>query len=298
MPNTEELRHRFLNKLWELFRLDEPDLDFGFYRIMHTKAKEVKDFLEKDLLSVISEEIGEFKDSDIETVERELSLAIQMAKKYGAPNPEEAPAVEQLKVKLEHVIANSNIEAEVYDHLYRFFERYYDGGDFLSRRYYTRETPGRASPFVIPYNGEEVKLHWANADQYYIKSTDHFSNFTFDLMQATDLRKRNAGLSQIDDEHSTMRVHFCVVEASEGEHGDIKVADNKARHFVLSRENPVEFTEQGELRVNFEYRPYTEKGVTKDKLQAKLNDESVQTIFDKLHLYYTTTPPPIAHQNI
>ena len=40
----------------------------------------------------------------------------------------------------------------------------------------------------MPYNGEEVKLHWANADQYYIKSTEYFSNFTFDLRQAEEIR--------------------------------------------------------------------------------------------------------------
>lgn len=35
MPNTKELRDRLLRKLAELFQLDQPDLDFGFYRIMH-----------------------------------------------------------------------------------------------------------------------------------------------------------------------------------------------------------------------------------------------------------------------
>ncbi|WP_297407121.1 hypothetical protein [uncultured Akkermansia sp.] len=44
MPSTEQLRSRLLKKLSELFQLDQPDLDFGFYRIMHAKAQEVQEF--------------------------------------------------------------------------------------------------------------------------------------------------------------------------------------------------------------------------------------------------------------
>lgn len=36
--------------LKELFQLDQPDLDFGLYRIMHAKAGEVTQFLDRDLL--------------------------------------------------------------------------------------------------------------------------------------------------------------------------------------------------------------------------------------------------------
>ena len=35
MPSAEQLRSRLLKKLSELFQLDQPDLDFGFFRIMH-----------------------------------------------------------------------------------------------------------------------------------------------------------------------------------------------------------------------------------------------------------------------
>ena len=36
--------------LMELFQLDQPDLDFGLYRVLHAKSAEVSQFLEKDLL--------------------------------------------------------------------------------------------------------------------------------------------------------------------------------------------------------------------------------------------------------
>src|SRR5438093_3427987 len=41
--------------LKELFQLDQPDLDFGFYRIMHAKSAEVTQFLDKDLLPQVKQ---------------------------------------------------------------------------------------------------------------------------------------------------------------------------------------------------------------------------------------------------
>ena len=49
------------------------------------------------------------------------------------------------------------LENEVFSHLYNFFRRYYDEGDFISLRRY------KEGVYAIPYEGEEVKLHWANA---------------------------------------------------------------------------------------------------------------------------------------
>ena len=50
MPTTEKLRNKLLNKLAELFQLNKPDLDFGFYRIMQARASQVRAFIDKDLL--------------------------------------------------------------------------------------------------------------------------------------------------------------------------------------------------------------------------------------------------------
>ena len=46
MPSREQRRTRLVGLLKELFQLNQPDLDFGFYRIMHAKSAQVTDFLE------------------------------------------------------------------------------------------------------------------------------------------------------------------------------------------------------------------------------------------------------------
>lgn len=255
MSNTERLRKKLFSKLTELFQLDQPDLDFGFYRIMHAKGEQVKQFINNDLLEIIKNAFGQVDEARKTELKAAYDKAIETAKSFGVSNPEESEPVKKAKAALDALKDGVTAEADVYDHLYRFFERYYDEGDFISRRYYTRENSGKAAPFAIPYNGEEVKLHWANADQYYIKTTEYFSNYTFDLVQAAEFRNMNERDKVINNIPETpLKVHFRIVDATEGEHGNIKTSDDKKRFFILHDNKPVEINEAGELVVNFEYK--------------------------------------------
>jgi len=66
------------------------------------------------------------------------------------------------------------LEAAIYNHLYAFFSRYWQDGDFISKRRYSKR-----ERYAIPYNGEEVTLYWANHDQYYIKTGEYFTDYTW-----------------------------------------------------------------------------------------------------------------------
>ena len=286
MPSAEHLRDRLTEKLFELFQLDQPDLDFGFFRIMHAKAQEVQKFISEDLLNLVAIEFDEISEDHKAELQARYDKEFQRARSYDSRNPEEVEPVKRAKVALDAAKDTSSSESEVYDHLYRFFERYYDSGDFLSRRYYTRETTGKASPFAVPYNGEEVKLHWANSDQYYIKSSEHFSNFTFDLRQAQEVRDQlqefQTEIALYADDESPLNVHFRVVEAAEGEHGNIKATDANRRYFILHFDNPVALTETQELVVNFEYRPDSEKTGQENSWREKRNAQAVEVILEHL----------------
>ena len=65
--------------LKELFQLDQPDLDFGLYRIMHAKSAEVTQFLDKDLLPQVKQAFGLYKTADKAELEKELAKAIEQA---------------------------------------------------------------------------------------------------------------------------------------------------------------------------------------------------------------------------
>ena len=231
--------------LKELFQLDQPDLDFGLYRIMHAKSEEVSQFLDTDLLPQVRDAFAQYKTADKAELEKELAEVITGVQLAGM-DPDDSPKVRELRARIERdAVDIGTLESEVYDHLFSFFRRYYSEGDFLAKRVYK---PG---VYAIPYEGEEVTLHWANKDQYYIKTSEYLRDYAFRLRP--------------DDESRPLRVHFRLVEAAEGEHGNVKASEGKNRVFVLA---PPGYTgqdfvaeedgDQGkELVIRFEYRPAT-----------------------------------------
>jgi adenine-specific DNA-methyltransferase len=243
--------------LKELFQLDQPDLDFGLYRIMHAKSVEVTQFLDKDLLPQVKQAFALYKTADKAELERELANAIGQAQALGA-DPETLPKVKELHAKIANdAVDVGALESEIYDHLFSFFRRYYSEGDFLAKRVY------KSGVYAIPYEGEEVKLHWANSDQYYIKTSEYLRDYAFRLRP--------------DDDQKPMRVHFRLIDAAEGEHGSIKPVEGKDRVFLLapSGDSGHDFIaeEKGEhgqeLVIRFKYRPATPTDWPADQREGK-----------------------------
>tara|TARA_R110002072_G_scaffold137843_1_gene280750 strand:- start:3995 stop:7456 length:3462 start_codon:yes stop_codon:yes gene_type:complete len=250
MTQNEKQRARLISLLKELFQLDQPDLDFGFYRIMHAKAGQVTTFLEHDLLNIIQQAFGEADEAKLIAAQAAYETAKKQATDYGAPDPEATDPVKKAKAALDAVRGAETHEGDVYDHLYRFFERYYDAGDFMSRRYYARETDGKAAAYAVPYDGREVYFHWANRDQYYIKTSEYLTNFTFDPTKAPEHPKL--------DTPRPLKVHCRIVSASEGEHNNVKASEQTERFFLIHEAEPVKLetgdTGEAELVLQFEYR--------------------------------------------
>lgn len=228
--------------LKELFQLDQPDLDFGLYRIMHAKNKEVSQFLDEDLLPQVEEAFNQHRTADRSELDKELNKVIAGVEAAGM-DPEESPKVKELLARIKNEACDiSALENEVYDHLFNFFRRYYSEGDFLAKRVY------KSGVYAVPYQGEEVLLHWANMDQYYIKTSEYLRDYSFCLHP--------------DSHKEPLRVHFRLVDVTEEEHGNIKAAEEKNRRFILvaSGRSPNDFLALeskdlgDELVIYFEYR--------------------------------------------
>ena len=231
----------------ELFMFDRADLDFGLYRIMNIRREEIRTFLDRDLLPTVRDALGALQAGARVAAEAALREAEEQARALGM-QPGDAPKVQELRARLAEAPDMAAPEAEVYSHLASFFRRYYREGDFISLRRY------KEGVYAIPYEGEEVKLHWANADQYYIKSTEQFRDYTF----------------LFPDER---RIHFKLVEA-DTERNDNRAQTGQERRFILVSDQPV--AEQGsELLIRFEYRPDEEGRKQKD-----LNDDAVTQVLD------------------
>jgi superfamily II DNA or RNA helicase len=214
--------------LAEIFQLDQADLDFGIYRIMNQKRGEIVRFLDNDLLPQVKEAFSQYRSADKGVIEAEIAKATEQAHALGV-NPEETAKVKELRATLAGASVDIGaLENEVFSHLASFFRRYYNEGDFISLRRY------KEGVYAIPYEGEEVKLHWANADQYYVKSSETFRDYTF----KTQSGKR-------------VRVHLV---AASTEQDNNKAAPGNERRFVLCDSKPLT-EENGELYIRFEYRP-------------------------------------------
>ena len=239
--NLEKLREL----LRELFQLDQADLDFGIYRIMNQKRDDVVRFLDKDLLPQVQEAFKQYKSADKAVLQGELEKLAASVQNAGM-NPDESPKVKEFRQRIaESAVDVTALENEVFSHLFSFFRRYYSEGDFLSLRRY------KAGVYAIPYEGEEVKLHWANADQYYVKSSETFKDYTFKIQSG----KR-------------VRVHLV---AASTEQDNNKAAPGKERRFVLTEEPLSE--ENGELFIRFEYRPSDGK-----EKQDDLNKQAIGAV--------------------
>jgi adenine-specific DNA-methyltransferase len=254
---------KFKSVLREMFRFAHADLDFGIYRMMNQKRDELERFLDKDLLPQVKEAFSSYEGSDRERLLKEVSELENTLRDAGVPYGSSVK-YQELKSRLDSSVDTAALENEVFSDLTNFFKRYYDQGDFISQRRY------KEGVYAIPYEGEEVKLHWANADQYYIKTTEYFRDYTFKLP-------------------SGRRAHFRLVEAGT-EQDNNKAQGDSDRRFVLSQQEPV-VEENGELIIRFEYRPVEGK-----PKQQTLNDEAVKKIFalvksmDWLHELGTPSP--------
>lgn len=225
----------FKKKLEEIFMMDHAELDFGIYRIMNQKRNDIQRFLDLELLPQVKQVLEGNNGGEADKAKKRMA---EIAASVGG-NIEVLPKGTPMRDeygKLEAQLAQSadteSMQAEVFSHLVTFFSRYYDGGDFLSKRRYKDNT------YAIPYNGEEVKLHWANSDQYYIKTSEYFRNYTFVLPT------------------SRKKVHFVLKDAST-EQNNNRASNNMERRFALfvpeNDEPIVETTAEGELNIYFTY---------------------------------------------
>lgn len=239
--------------LRELFQLDNTDLDFGIYRILNIKSKEVEQFINEEL----DKKIEEVKSKILERESVDLQAELVAAKKeltekfqIDFTNAIEAEKkIEQYKQlalplfnepykklvttqdKLNALRVSEDTEKSIYNELHRFFERYYEGGDFISK------PRSGANNYMIPYNGEEVKLYWANYDQYYIKTGENFKNYIF-----------NNGSTNVA---TAITVEFKILDADTAQNNN---KEEKGRLFVPD-ENYFEWiAAERKLQIKFRYK--------------------------------------------
>ena len=235
---------KFQDLLRTLFQFDCVDLDFGIYRILNYKRGQVEAFIAERLPQIADQAFAQYATATGEDIAKEAQeLKQKIITDWG---PDAFNGTGQLKFEVrDKPVGKKYLEVEekakasqiadelktrIYNDLFTFFSRYYDDGDFISKRRY-----GRHETYAIPYNGEEIALYWANRDQYYVKTGDRFKAYRF----------------KVDDYAIGFELRNVVPEQN-GNGG-------KKRYFVLAQDSPVTWNEEEKaLSIAFEYRPLTE----------------------------------------
>jgi len=251
--------------LREIFQFDLADLDFGLYRIMNHKRQVIDRWIKHDLPKAIEEELRQGALAKQQQAQQALAEARQKvlqtlgkdaldAEGNLAEQYRETPlgkAYLEARQKAAHAQPAEALEAQVYNHLCTFFSRYYQDGDFISKRRYSRK-----ERYAIPYNGEEVYLYWVNHDQYYVKTAEHFTDYTY---------KAPNGVT----------VHF-KLQAADVEVNNVK---GEKRFFLPVLNGMAWDAETRTLTIPFHYRPLTEhEKITYAEKQEKILEEALEAI--------------------
>lgn len=259
----------FRSTLRSMFMIDSAEeLDFGIYRIMRIKKQEIENWLNIRLEEIVKEQITSNMSSDYGEKKVRLDEKVNSMRQEGYTTSEidNDRIVKKLRGELEVMGDAEEMQAEVFSHLNTFFSRYYDKGDFVTLRRYKKDV------YAIPYEGEEVKLHWANADQYYIKTGEYFKNYRFSLSDGK-------------------QVEFTLKDA-ETPMNDQKSKRELEHHFKLYEKQPLEVDDEGTLHINFVYQL-----MLKVPNQKTLRNQAYAKILEQLPVEYKELTKEVDEKN-
>ena len=273
----------FVQTLRKMFMIDDAaELDFGIYRIMAQKKAEIEAFFglndesdENALCRKIEKLLAEQQGAsvDVKEIKKQLEDRIRMYKEDGDTMEQinKKPKIVELRRQLEDCGDPAVMLPRVLTALNDFFSRYYDNGDFISQRRYAN---GDDATYLVPYNGEEVKLHWANFDQYYIKASEAFKNYRFKLNNGKEVEftlKNAAQLKNNEKEQKDWARKFKLWD------GVSEPEEEPKLDFV-----PVQIEDDGVLHIYFTYELMPKKG----NEQKALNNTTFETIASIINEQY------------
>ena len=147
-----ERLNRFTSLLKQIFELDKSDLDFGIYRVMNLRKAQIEEFLTERLPQMVQETLAPFAQGRKEEIRAKMKQIEDSVSEMGMTVdalPDTAQKKQQylqLQKQLAEGADLAALETDVYSALYSFFNRYYEDGEFISKRRY------KEGVYAIPYD--------------------------------------------------------------------------------------------------------------------------------------------------
>jgi adenine-specific DNA-methyltransferase len=119
VPASENFK-KLQDKLRELFELDKADLDFGIYRILRQRHREITEFLDRHLEKTVTDALSAYQSEERGQLLEELRKAEDAARGAGIA-PGDSPTVKALRARIDSGGGIRDAADEVYSHLYKVF---------------------------------------------------------------------------------------------------------------------------------------------------------------------------------
>ncbi|GAA0504572.1 hypothetical protein GCM10008986_35160 [Salinibacillus aidingensis] len=191
--------------LKEMFHYNENDLDFGVFKLLKLKQKEIDRFIESDeedslrktiektlseitndqmasqqfiVENFVNEKGGPDEQDLIKDVPSNYQRIVQFVNYKNPENKKEIlEALETLKNSNSSRI-ESELEDKIYNYILNFFENYYNNGDF---GYNSKIVSDYKIQYDSDYDGSDKLFHWKNKGNIYIKTAEGFNNVKFNI---------------------------------------------------------------------------------------------------------------------
>jgi adenine-specific DNA-methyltransferase len=282
---------KFKNFLKELFQFELSDLDFGIYRVLNYKREQVEEFINDKLPGIVKSAFEKHKIDLTQNLEQEFKNVLEeIRRNFGenaisytgelVDNFKNTPLAQKyirIKEQKDTFQRIEDIENQVYNDLYNFFSRFYEDGDFIPQYRYSKDPK-----YSIPYNGEEVKLYWVNADQYYIKTGILFRDYTFKAGSYKIIFRTVSAREEINSNKSTKHRFFVLDQKPIERNGDEIIV--KFQYKELSQEEVKLYTNNNDNLEEMQEGEGKRKNPKQEKINEKLFEE-LKSYFEKEKIY-------------
>jgi adenine-specific DNA-methyltransferase len=282
---------KFKNFLKELFQFELADLDFGIYRVLNYKREQVGEFINDKLPGIVKSAFEKHKSDLTQNLEQEFKNVLEeIRRNFGenaisytgelVDNFKNTPLAQKyirIKEQKDTFQRIEDIENQVYNDLYNFFSRFYEDGDFIPQYRYSKDPK-----YSISYNGEEVKLYWVNADQYYIKTGILFRDYTFKAGSYKIIFRTVSAREEINSNKSTKHRFFVLDQKPIERNGDEIIV--KFQYKELSQEEVKLYTNNNDNLEEMQEGKGKRKSPKQEKINEKLFEE-LKSFFEKEKIY-------------
>ncbi|MHB8281449.1 MAG: DNA methyltransferase [bacterium] len=293
-----EIIEKFQNLLKKIFQFDSSDLDFGIYKIFNFKKEQITKFIDEDIPEKIENSFKKYKNEQEKSIEKIYENRKEQVIKTLGKNVftstydikeqfRDMPlSLEYINIKeqLEEIRKIDEIKLQVFNDIYNFFSLYYKDGDFIPQYRYSIKN----YKYAIPYNGEEVRLYWANADQYYTKTGLLFKDYIFKSNDYKVIFRIASAKDEVASNKATKERFFIFSESNYellDQRNSFIDNQNKKNNNNFNSNTYVIYFEYREL-IDEEVKFYNIEGGSNGARQEKINQKSYETIISNVKDIY------------